>query len=107
MSEVFSAKYLGTDILNLNACETTCDADSDCWMVMFTPPYGCVKVAYSTVELVAGIETDNSLLRVKGKFCIEGIIHEIYLICFLNIKPEIKKNETVTYQSVTNYCLTN
>lgn len=75
MREVFTANALGTEVLDQNACETACDIDSDCWMVVFTPPYGCVKLAYNTVTPAARVQTTNSPVKLKGKFCIEGIPH--------------------------------
>ena len=72
MIEVFTVNSLGTESINETACEAACDTDPDCWMVMFTPPYGCVKLAYNTAVLVSGVQNASSPVKLKGKFCIEG-----------------------------------
>ena len=70
--EIFSANSLGTEASVLSDCDVSCDLDDDCWMVLFTPPYNCVKLAYNTEVIAAGVVEDNSPVTISGKFCIEG-----------------------------------
>ena len=80
MNEIFAVNSLGTDTLDITACTADCDTDEDCWMIMFTPPYGCVKLTYNADTLVAGVEASNSPVKILGKFCIEGmLVYPLYL----------------------------
>ena len=41
-------------------------------MILFTPPFNCVKLAYNTEVPAAGVVAEKSPVVISGKFCIEG-----------------------------------